>query len=67
VKAVLETLSLTERLALAQKAFLDYRSACFWSLAPDFKVSAETLPIIINGLRNYGDRRAFELAAHLCR
>jgi len=52
-------------LALAREALAAYRTRCFWSLAPDFVVTAETLPIIIDGL--HGDRRAFQLAAELCR
>ena len=54
-------------LALAREALAAYRTRCFWSLAPDFVVTAETLPIIIDGLQRHGDRRAFQLAAELCR
>ena len=54
-------------LALAREALVTYRTRCFWSLAPDFVVTAETLPIIIDGLQRHGDRRAFQLAAELCR
>jgi hypothetical protein len=56
-----------ERLALAREALGTYRTRCFWSLSPDFKVTAESLPIIIAGLRQHGDRAAFLLAARLCR
>jgi len=51
----------------ARAALADYRTRCFWSLSPDFTVTEETLPIIIEGLRRHGDRRAFQLAARLCR
>lgn len=54
-------------LALAREALATYRTRCFWSLAPDFVVTFETLPIIIAGLQRHGDRRAFQLAAQLCR
>lgn len=54
-------------LAAARAALADYRTRCFWSLSPDFTVTAETLPIIVDGLRRHGDRRAFQLAARLCR
>ena len=54
-------------LALAREALAIYRTRCFWSLAPDFVVTVETLPIIIAGLQRHGDRRAFQLAAQLCR
>jgi len=53
-------------LALAREALAAYRTSCFWSLSPDFAVTRETLPIIISGLRQHGDRRAFQLAARLC-
>jgi len=55
------------RLELASQALAAYRTRCFWSLAPDFKVTEDTLPIIISGLRRHGDRRAFQLASRLCR
>jgi len=55
------------RLALARTALETYRTSCFWSLSPDFAVTHETLPIIISGLRQHGDRRAFQIAAQLCR
>jgi hypothetical protein len=51
----------------AKEALAAYRTSCFWSLSPDFIVTAETIPIIINGLRRHGDRKAFQLAAQLCR
>lgn len=55
------------RLELAREAFSTYRTRCFWSLSPDLQITTETLPIIIAGLRRYGDRAAFQLAARLCR
>lgn len=54
-------------LALAREALATYRTRCFWSLDPAFVVTMETLPIIIDGLQRHGDRRAFQLAAQLCR
>lgn len=56
-----------ERLALAREALATYRTRCFWSLAPGFVVTEETLPLVIEGLRRHGDRAAFQLAARLCR
>lgn len=55
-----------ERLALAREALSTYRTRCFWSLSPDFIVDESTLPIIIAGLRRYGDRKGFQIAAQLC-
>ena len=56
-----------ERLALAREALATYRTRCFWSFAPGFTVTSETLPLVIAGLRHHGDRAAFLLAARLCR
>lgn len=55
------------RLALAREAFVKYGARCFWYLRDDLEVTEETLPTIIEGLRDYGDRAAFQLAALLCR
>lgn len=55
------------RLALASEALDRYRTLCFWYLSPDFTVTEETLHLVIGGLRNYGDRAAFQIAARLCR
>lgn len=57
---------LATRLALGREALATYRTRCFWSLSPELEVTAETLPIIIAGLRRHGDRVAFQLAARLC-
>jgi hypothetical protein len=54
-------------LAVAQAALAEYRTRCFWMLSPEFAVTAETLPIVIDGLRRHGDRRAFQIADRLCR
>ena len=56
-----------DRLALATEAVASYRTRCFWFLAPDFTITPETLPLVIEGLRRHGDRAAFFLAARLCR
>ena len=54
------------RIALAREAVATYRTRCFWSLAPGFVVTEETLPLVIAGLRRHGDRAAFLLADRLC-
>ena len=55
-----------QRLVLAAHALETYRASCFWSLAPDFRVTEATLPVIVAGLRRHGDRMAFQLAARIC-
>jgi hypothetical protein len=52
---------------LAQQAFERYRSTCFWFLRDDLRVTEETIGVIVRGLRQYGDRQAFQIAAELCR
>ena len=60
------SLPVSEKLALAAEALETYRTSCFWSLAPDFRVTESTVPLIVAGLRRHGDRQAFQLAASLC-
>jgi hypothetical protein len=55
------------RLALAREALERYAASCFWFLRDDLVVTEATLPTIIKGLRSYGDREAFLIAARLCR
>jgi len=59
-------LEMPARLALAQEAFKRYKGACFWFMPDDFRVTKETLHIVIQGLRSDGNREAFLLAARLC-
>lgn len=56
-----------DRLALAQEAFERFHSRCFWFMREDLRVGQEDLESIIRGLRAYGNREAFLLAARLCR
>jgi len=56
-----------ERLALAQQAFEQYHSRCFWFMREDLHVEDEDLPAIIRGLRQHGNRSAFLIASILCR
>ena len=56
-----------DRLALAREAVAAFRTRCFWFLSPDFTITTETLPLVIEGLRSHGDRAAFLIAARLCR
>ena len=56
-----------ERLALAQQAFEQFHSRCFWFMREDLRVGEEDLEAIIRGLRAHGNREAFLIAAKLCR
>lgn len=50
----------------AKKAFKEYYSLCFWHLKPDLKITRDNLHLIVKGLKNHGDRRAFNIASRLC-
>ena len=54
-------------LALAQHAFEQFHSRCFWFMREDLRVGEEDLEAVIRGLRAHGNREAFLLAARLCR
>ena len=60
-------LTMPEKLALAQRAFRDFHSQCFWFMREDLRVGQADLPAIIKGLRAHGNREAFLIAARLCR
>lgn len=55
------------RLDLAREAVARYGTRCFWFLRPDLVLTEEHLPMVVQGLRNRGDREAFLLADRLCR
>ena len=56
-----------EKLALAQQAFREFHTRCFWFMRPDVEIVAEEVPYICERLRSDGGRRGFFIAAELCR
>jgi hypothetical protein len=58
-------LTAEERVALAQRLFNEYYIQCFWHMKPDLVVTEATIPSIVSGLRDNGDRRTFLEAAKL--
>jgi hypothetical protein len=56
-----------EKLALAQSAFREFHSRCFWFMREDLLIREADLPAIVKGLRAHGNREAFFIAAQLCR
>jgi hypothetical protein len=60
-------LSAPEKLALAQQAFEQFHTRCFWFMREDLRVAGEDIEAIIHGLRAHGNREAFLIAARLCR
>jgi len=55
-----------ERLALAQQAFVQFHTRCFWFMRPDAQIAEAEIPYLCERLRADGGRRGFRLAAQLC-
>lgn len=55
-----------EKLALAQRAFEQFHSRCFWFMRDDVQITAEHIPYICRRLRSDGGREGFFLAAQIC-
>jgi len=55
------------RIREARRAFRRFYHQCFWSCAPDLIIVADDIPWVIEQLRKYGGRAAWEAAAKLCR
>jgi hypothetical protein len=67
-QSAIETpLTTPEKLALAQRAFNQFHSRCFWFMREDLRVAEEDVAAIVKGLRAHGNREAFYIAAKLCR
>lgn len=54
------------RVREARRAFRDFYHQCFWSYAPDLRITAEDIPWVAEQLRKHGGRRAWRKAANLC-
>ncbi|MFC1529731.1 hypothetical protein ACFL6R_03335 [Gemmatimonadota bacterium] len=55
------------RIREARRAYRRFYHQCFWSFAPDLIIAAGDIPWVIEQLRKYGGRAAWEAAAKLCR
>ncbi len=55
------------RVREARRAFRQFRASCFWSYRPDLKIGIEDIAWAVEQLRKHGNRRAWEVAARLCR
>ena len=55
------------RLREARRAFMKFRTSCFWSFDPDRKIATPDIPWIVDQLQKNGGREAWETAARLCR
>ena len=56
-----------EKLALAQQAFREFHTRCFWFMRLAAEIVAEEVPYICERLRADGGRRGFYIAAEICR
>ena len=56
-----------ERLQLAQQAYREYRTRCFWFMKEDLNLTEDHLPAIIEGLKLHGGHEGWQLAQVLCR
>jgi hypothetical protein len=55
-----------EKLALAQRAFEQFHSRCFWFMRRDAQIAEPEIPYICERLRADGGRPGFLLAAQIC-
>jgi hypothetical protein len=54
-----------ERLDLAGRLFREFYATCFWHCPRDLEITEELVAFVAKGLRTYGGRRGFLLAAKL--
>lgn len=50
----------------ARRAYRRFYPRCFWSYAPDLKITAAEVPWVAEQLRRHGGREAWLVAARLC-
>jgi hypothetical protein len=55
------------RLALAQRAYREFRSQCFWSYRPDLVITEDDIPFVVRGLRINGGHKGYKIVTELCR
>lgn len=55
------------RVREAQRAYRRFYSQCFWSYAPDLRITEADIPWVAEQLRRHGGREAWYVAARLCR
>jgi len=60
-------LSDAERLRIAQEAYRQYSTQCFWFMDEDMIVTEENLPLVIEGLKLHGGHQGWKIGQALCR
>ena len=51
----------------ARRAYRRFYAQCFWSYAPDLRITSLDVPWVAEQLRKHGGREAWDAAARLCR
>jgi hypothetical protein len=54
-----------EWLELANRLYREFHARCFWHSPRDLLITEDMVPFVVKGLRTYGGRRGFVLAAKL--
>ncbi len=49
----------------ARRAFRDYKSQCFWSFNPDWRIDENQVPLVIQTLRSEGNAKTYAIAKRL--
>jgi hypothetical protein len=55
------------RVREARRAYRRFHAQCFWSYAPDLRITGADVPWVLEQLRRHGGRAAWNEAARLCR
>ncbi len=51
----------------ARRAFVKFRTQCFWSYRPDYPIGYDDIPWVAQQLMKHGGRQAWDAGAKLCR
>jgi hypothetical protein len=55
------------RVREARRAYRRFHTQCFWSYDPDYRITLDDVPWVVEQLRKHGGRQAWLKAAELCR
>lgn len=55
------------RVREARRAYRDFRSSCFWSNDPNYRITLADVPWVAQQLMRHGGRRGWEIGAKLSR
>lgn len=55
------------RVREARRAYRRFHSQCFWSYAPDLRITPDDVPWVAEQLRRHGGRESWDVAGRLCR